>query len=52
MMDNLRLVKKILDDFGFPVLFCLWLMFRLDTRIEKILDLQHKMLDLFFRTKE
>ena len=46
--DIFVLVEKV----GFPIVFCLVFIFRLDTKMQKIIELNHKIISLLSREKK
>lgn len=45
MIEEYQILKKIIDQYGFPGLVAFWLMFRTDKKIDKLADLHKEMID-------
>lgn len=45
-MENFEFWKKILDQVGFPIFMATFLLLRTDKKMEQIVRLQHRLLDL------
>lgn len=51
-MEELQFLKKILDQVGFPVFVAIFLLVRTDKKLEKIVELQHELIDLLYKKKD
>ena len=45
-------IFEVVEKVGFPIVFCLVFIFRLDAKMQKIIELNHKIISLLSRDKK
>lgn len=51
-MENYAFLKEILERLGFPIVVSLWLLFRTDKKLDKIIEINQELVTALLKKKE